>query len=246
MSLKKYKKMTSSKKILIISVLVFVTVLLIFYFRAFFSCGVFFEGTFLKKEVVSSDTHYKGKSPFGSIHITVKGLKNKQSSAEVIYRLPNNITEQYTVNLKKANDWDSGFENIKAQDGTIVLQSGYLIDNYFFLDSTGKLLTGRLNAHIVGRNPYDGDYVISLKNVLDFAYFTKDKTRGRLEYLFLAMFLIIITAIDIRFPMLFFHLRHSLDVVDPEPSDLYLFMQKIGRVMNTMFTIGIMLAALKQ
>ena len=60
----------------------------------FFTTGVYFDDIFLKKEVVSSDTYYKGKNKFGPIQITVKGELNKHNSADVLYSCANNINKK--------------------------------------------------------------------------------------------------------------------------------------------------------
>ncbi|MFA9377156.1 MAG: hypothetical protein ACERKZ_10450 [Lachnotalea sp.] len=62
---------------------VFISIL-IFYFSIFFTKGIRFDDTFLRKIVISSDSNYVGKGEYGDIHIKVKGIKNTASSAQVI------------------------------------------------------------------------------------------------------------------------------------------------------------------
>jgi len=80
-----------------------VIVLLIFYFKAFFTEGAYFNDTFLVKRVVGTERHYIGKNKQGNIYIIVKGLEDSYESMEVIYRLPGNIDRQYTVVLNHEN-----------------------------------------------------------------------------------------------------------------------------------------------
>ena len=49
----------------------------------------------------------------------------------------------------------------------------------------------------------------------------------------LAVFLSAITAVNVAFPRALFYLQHFLSVQDPEPTDLYLAMQKVGWVILT-------------
>ncbi|HOC09723.1 MAG TPA: hypothetical protein PKN88_09370, partial [Bacillota bacterium] len=160
-------------------ILAFLAAALILYFIVFFTRGAEFDDTFLKKEVVSSDAHYMGKNMYGSIHITVKGLKDVHRSAEVIFRLPNDINRRYTVNFQDPKNWDAGIENIKGEDGSIVFEGEYRKDRDFMVDKNGELWLD-YNARVMkyGESPYNEDYKISLKNVADFAYSAKDITRG--------------------------------------------------------------------
>lgn len=57
--------------------------------------GAYFEGTFLKKEVISSETYYIGHHSEGEICIVVTGLKNEGNSVNVRYSLPSGINKEY-------------------------------------------------------------------------------------------------------------------------------------------------------
>lgn len=224
----------------------FCIVLLILYFKAFFTTGVYFDDSFLKKEVLASDSHYIGKSAHGSIHITVKGLKNKHGSAEVIYRLPNNINKRYTVNFKNAGNWDMGIENIKDEAGNIVFEGEYRKDSNFLYDKDGKpMISDAVRIRANGEKvSYNANYRVSLKSVADFASFAKDTVHGKFELLFLAIVLFTITIIDIKFPLFFFSLRHALHVKDPEPSDFYIEMQRATWIVLPIIGVLLMIAAI--
>lgn len=179
--------------------------------------GIKFDDTFLKKEVASSDTDYMGKCAYGDIHITVKGLKNKCSSAVVIYWLPNHINKQYTVEFKDNSSWNLGIKDIKDKDGNIIFEGEYRKDSNFLYDKKGEpLMDDNIQILMNGECPYNANYNVSLKNVADLAYFSDDTIRGRYEFLIFAALLFIITAIDIKFPLLFFSTRHFLDVRNPD------------------------------
>lgn len=226
-------------------ILAFLAAALILYFIVFFTRGAEFDDTFLKKEVVSSDAHYMGKNMYGSIHITVKGLKDVHRSAEVIFRLPNDINRRYTVNFQDPKNWDAGIENIKGEDGSIVFEGEYRKDRDFMVDKNGEFWLD-YNARVMkyGESPYNEYYKISLKNVADFAYSAKDITRGNYGLLVLALFFLVITIIDIKYPMLFFNLKYSFSVENPQPSDTYLALQKISWIAYPAIAVLLMIAAI--
>ena len=118
----------------------FLVIILIFYFKAFFTTGVYYDDTFLKKEVVNNENHYVGKSKYGFIDITVKKQNNIQDSADVIYRLPNNINKKYIVSFKDAGDMEQEFKNIKIKDenGNIIFEGRYKKDDDFLIDKNGS------------------------------------------------------------------------------------------------------------
>ncbi len=58
----------------------------------------------------------------------------------------------------------------------------------------------------------------------------KTDTRGEPYMLFLILMFGVILFLDIKFPMLFWILEHRLEVDGGEPSDWYLFGQKVSRV----------------
>lgn len=66
-------------------------------------------------------------------------------------------------------------------------------------------------------------------------------TRGNPGMLFLIALFSIILFLDIKFPMLFWILEHRLEVDGGEPSDWYLFGQKVGRVV---LSIGILVCVI--
>ncbi|MEA4961040.1 MAG: hypothetical protein VB114_05185 [Lutispora sp.] len=242
----KIKQMSSKDIFLKILLPIILLIVLIFYFKAFFTIGAYYERTFLVKEVAASDNHYIGKSKYGDIHITVKGLENEGSSAEVIYRLPNNINKQYIVNFKNAENWGLGIENIEDEDGNIIFEGEYQKGSQFMFDKNGEPLMDYADVRVsLGLEAvYSADYKVSLKSVADFASFANDTIRGEYEYLILAIILFLIIAIDIKYPLFFFELRHCLDVRDPEPSDFYIAMQRISWVAYPIIGIVLMAAAI--
>lgn len=223
----------------------FIIVALVLYFKAFFTVGVYFDNNFLKKEVISSSNHYVGKSKFGDIHIIVLGLKNKQSSADVIYRLPNGTNRQYMANFKDANNWDSGITKIKDIDGNIIFEGEYKKGNPVLLDKSGKPLLNvdiQYTKHV--ELPYNKDYKVPLMNIAAMASFANDQIRGKFGFLLLAVILFARTLIDIKFPLFFFKLRYFIDVKEAEPSNLYIVSQRISWYVVPVIGLILMIVAI--
>jgi hypothetical protein len=204
-------------------------ILLIFYLKIFFTNGVYFEDTFLKKEVVNSERFYSGKDIFGNIQITIKERTNTNKSVEVIYDLPNNINRQYTVNFKSENDQYADIENIKDKDGNIVFSGGqYQKIHQLLLGEKEELVfDDNFQVRISGKSPYSNEYKVPLNNVVGFATYSNDIIRGEYNFLFLAIFISAFLLIDIKFPLLFFNLKYMWSVNNPEPSDFYILIQRI-------------------
>lgn len=244
MVIRRIKQIISTNIYLKILFYACVIVVVSFYFKVFFTTGVYFDDTFLKKEVENSESHYIGKSIYGDISIIVKGLKNKQNSAKVIYRLPNDINMQYTVSFENTSNRNLSIVSVKDEKGNIIFEGKYNKDSPFLIDNNGEPLMDYGQIIVSGENPYNEDYTIPIKNVVDMATFSNDTIRGRYDYLILAAILFIFTAIDIKFPLFFFNLRHFLSVRDPEPSDFYIAMQRIGWYVYPAIGIVLMIAAI--
>ena len=243
--IKKIAKISKSKNIILVIGIV-AAFLLIIYFKLFFTKGIYYDDVFLKKNTTSSETSYSGSSVYGDIHIIVKEKKDKQ--IEVIYNLPGNITRRYTVEFtNNNNNNDQDFEPIviRDKDENIILEGLYRSDSFFLLDNNGEpAIDQEFLVTFNGNSPYDESYEVSLKNVADLATFSDDTIRGRFGFLVIAILLFAITMIDIRFPLFFFQLRYAMSVNDPEPSDLYLLIQKVTRVLYPIIGIYFMIYAL--
>jgi len=261
MTIEKIKQLTSRITFLKVLICTAIMVILIFYFKTFFTTGAYFDEAFLKKQVLSSENHYKGKNKYGSIEIIVKGLVNKQSSVAMDYRLPNNINKKFIVNFEDISNLDTsvenivdkyvgnpgiGIKNIKDEDGNTVFPGGvYKKDINYLFEKDGEPILDDFNQIIIGmEDPYNNNYKVSLNNVAAFATSAKDVIRGKYEYFVPAILLFILTLIDIKFPLFFFTLKHLLDVKDPEPSEFYIFMQKISWCLNPTIGIILMIAAI--
>lgn len=242
MDIERIKEAITKNMLIKAAVAAVAVVALILYFRIFFTKGLFYDGTFLKKEITSTETNYKGRGPYGYINITVKGIKDKDPSAEVIYRLPNSINSQYTVAFRDRSNWAAGIENIKDEKGSVVFEGEYRRGSLFLIDKNGELIMD-MQMRVEGIDPYDQSYKVPLANVAATASFAEEAVRGRFDLLFPAVFLLVFILIDIRFPLFFFNLEHWWDVKDPEPSDLYISLQRLSWHITPVIAIVLMIAA---
>lgn len=243
--IERIKQMETKNIFLKIVLSAILVVILIFYFKAFFTKGAYFGNTFLVKSVVGAERHYTGKNNQGGIHITVKGLENKHNSADVIYRLPVNVNRQYTVSLKNGSNWNLGIENIKDKDGIIIFEGEYKRGQQYMVDRNGKpLFDFDIRAITDVDIGYDENYIVPPKNVADFVFSEKDTIRGEFSYLIYAIIIFLITWIDFKYPLFFFKLKYWIDVEDPQPSEFYLTMQKISYVVVPIIGIVLMIAAI--
>lgn len=229
---------------------VIVLAFLAFYLKIFFTKGASFEDTFLKKETSSSETQYIGESKYGDIKITVKETSSSPKTVAVIYELPNNIKKEHTVNYKKDGDNNRNrpaIENIKDETGNVVFTGGYYDkDSSVLLDkSESPVFETNLTVVPEGQNPFVAGYKISPSITLDFASSNGDIHRGNYYLLIAALIILAISLIDIMLPLLFFNLTHMWTVENPEPSELYILMQKICWFVGPAISVILMIVALK-
>ncbi|WP_078553536.1 hypothetical protein [Bacillus alkalicellulosilyticus] len=227
-------------KLGIILLLILIT---IFYVRAFFTTGMYYDQSFLQKNTNGSASQYIGKNDYGEFYISV--FEQENNNTVVTYQLPNNISETFTVSFREPEYGDVGIESITDSQGTQLFDGEYSKEQLFLYDETGNPFIeddAIIQIRVNRESPYQSGYVIPLKNVVDVAYFANDTIRGKVELFILALFLFIITGIDFKFPLLFFKLRYFLYVRDPEPSYLYIMMQKISRYV--LLTAGVILLIL--
>ena len=219
MTFKKIKKIVSESMYLKILLSILIIGIAVFYFKTFFSYGIYFgtENIFLKKKELSSETHYLGSTWNEDYQIAVKGVKNAQSSVEVVFELPNNIHRQYTVTFKDAIDWDKGIQNIKDKNGNIIFEGEYVKNSPVLFDKNGKPVMTQV-------------YKVPLKTIADLAMFSDETIRGEITFLILALFIFLYTAIDYKFPLFFFKL-HNILVVKIQSHMIFTFLLREFRGM---------------
>lgn len=237
------KNYLKSKKYLKYIILAVIILIIVLYFKAFFTNGIYFDDVFLKKEPNSTGTSYTGKINSSHVKITVTGIRDKDKNSEVIFKFPDNINLKYTVEFIDANNWNSGIAVIIDKDGTKVFEGDYREGHLFMTDKAGNMVFDESFKGIVNGEVKYGAKV-PLKKVADLAYSTNETIRGRFDLLFFAILLFGLTFIDIKYPLFFFTLNHFIDVKDPEPSEFYIGMQQASWVIMPIIGIILLIVAI--
>lgn len=244
MVIDKIKQLIAKSQVFKVVLIILIIILMVLYFFAFFTKGANYDDTFLRKEIVNSDNHYIGRNKWGNIHITVKGFEGRDNNFEVIFRLPNNINKAFTVNFTDDDNFRHGV-SIKNESDKLLFEGYYRKDSPFLFDKNDNpLFEGTGLIFINDQSPYNSDYNIYFENIVRFAAFENDAIRGDVRYLFVAVLSIFITAIDIKFPLFFFNLRHFMYVEDPKPSELYISIQRISWYVFSIIAFVLLIAAI--
>jgi len=245
MTIERIKEIVRSSiyaKVLLVALLI---VCLLGYFKIYLTKGVYYDDTFLKKKASASEIRYTGRSSEGEINITVKGDRNRDESARATYRLPNNISRQYLADFRDASNWNLGVRSIRDENGNILFEGEYIKGSSILVDKNGKpLFEDSYRIIVNGEINYDESYKIPLLSIAEFACSAGGTVRGEFQPLFMAIVLLVITAIDMKFPMFFFLMRHSWDVKDPEPSEYYVSMQQAMHQILPLIGLGLMIIAI--
>jgi hypothetical protein len=219
-----------------------IIIISIFYFKVFFTKGVFFEDIFLKKNVIDNECHYKGHHYYGDIDIIVKGKVKEGNSVDVIYKLPNNIHKKYMVMFNKVNKFEK-YELEIYEESRRVYKGSYIKNMPFLInEDNGPLVNYSIDTS--NTSTFNQDYEVSMTNVATFAIRSEERIRGEFRILVIAFIIFILTFIDYKFPLLGFNLKYMFSVNDPEPSDFYISMQRLSWYVMPVFGVIIMIVAL--
>lgn len=236
-------------------------VFIFFYFFLFFQKGIELEGSFLKLNKTDDMYEYNGTAYGEKLKVIVSGDVNKSNSVTVSYSLGEKLNRTYIVNILSntisSSDINVYYNNIVKFEGAYKPTNGFsqhnkvftpTIDSFFDLwDKNGKPFVeeGKIIMYD-NHSPFDDSYNVSIHHVVTTAFRDNVITRGSWPFLILAMLLLLITAIDIKWPLFIFTLNNFLSVKNPEPSDFYISMQKISWVVFPVISLFMLLASLSQ
>lgn len=242
MIIDKFKQLTENRKIFI--VLLILIVLIVLYFRAFFTRGAYFNDLFLKKEAAKDEISYTGKNKQGEFKVTVKRANNTYDKSEVIYSFPNGIKKHFIVNFENEYNWDEGIENITDKDGNILFEGIYIKGSPYLFSENGDTIHQSNQGYRYDVLVDGIIYELPLVNVMKFAVYEVERIRGEAELMAMALLLLLIVGIDFKYPLFFFTLSHFIDVKNPEPTDFYIFMQKVSWVVLPILSIILLIIAI--
>ena len=202
--------------------------------------GLVFEETLLKQTVTAESTVYTGNAYDEDIVVTVTPNPHA-SMTEVVFQIGNRIKDICTV--------QTGLPDIQTETGrtvtgicitkndAILFEGGYSGEELAgWYDQNGEWRPQIKMGFDTGGNHWI-HYETSAEDVMRFAEPSKLATRGSWSGYVVVVIVTLIMMVDVAFPRVFFELDHCCDVRDPEPSDFYLIMQKIGWVVFPFFLL---------
>ena len=95
-----------------------------------------------------------------------------------------------------------------------------------------------------GHINYNSNYKLPLKIVAETAYGGNEVIRGESGFLFLAIFILLITFIDFKYPLLFFTLKYNMSVEDLRPSEHYITMQRLSWIILPIIAVIFLIVAI--
>lgn len=187
----------------------------------------YFNGGELLQINLVESTKYEGNYLGETVLVNVKNANKKTGEVIVEYILPNNLYFRYSVFIEKVNE-DQGRVRI-LQDNKEIYNGFYNYSSPVFLYNKNKEpYTDDIVRYIVNNEYYPDDYIPSVSSTVKFAVGYGVEKRGEIYPVIMFFIVLVILLIDIKFPLLFFKLHNFMSVRDPEPSDFYIFMQKLG------------------
>ena len=186
-----------------------------------------FNGDRLKQIELSDSTQYQGKYLNESILINVQ--KSKQNTGEIIveYNLPNKLYFKYNVLIETIDNFRG---KIKICQDNKELFNG-IYDNkqtfYLYINNSEPYLRDMLSV-VVSNNHYPDNYTPPFSSIARFATGHGVEKRGEIIPLIMFFIVLAIYLVDIKYPQFFFLLQNLISVKDPELSEFYLAMQKLG------------------
>ena len=220
------------KKPCIIAGIVLVVVLLIVYLRAMFLPGFWLGDAFLYKQ---DDGSFTGSDIYAEYKMNIRPA---DYGTDIDFSVNDKINH-YQVKY----DNDDPYRNVEVlENGTIVCKGKALgaENNWFVIDDelgSSDIVSVRVGNEV----PTVEELFPSYSKLYNWSVNENYDTRGNPGMLFLIALFALILFLDIKFPMIFWILEHRLEVDGGEPSDWYLFGQKVGRVV---LSIGILVCVI--
>ena len=210
------------KKPCIIAGIILVVIILIVYLKAVFAPGLWHGNAFL---YLQKDGSFEGSDIYAQYKMK---LKSARYGADIDFSV-NGKTNYYQLKYDKG-DLNRNIEVLK--NGTSICKGRAIgIENNYFVidDKTGS--SDIVRVRVGNEVPKADELYPGCSQLYNWSVGEKYDRRGDCWMLFIIALLAIVLFLDIKFPMLFWLLEHRLDVDGGEPSDLYLFGQKVGRIL---------------
>ncbi|WP_312701455.1 hypothetical protein [Sedimentibacter sp.] len=224
---------------IILSIVVIIIICL--YLKVFFTTGIYYGDAFLKKEIVNEEAYYRGKSEYAEISIK-KDLQHINKT-EFTFNFFDGVSDKYVVYF---NENEENNVLIEDGDGNSLFAGRYKRGHFTLYDEHDEpFYENYSNVIIYGEENTDTDsHKVPYKRMVETSVLEKDRIRGDIKMMLAAVVLLTGTFIDIKWPLLFFRLSYFLSVENPQPTELYLAMQKISWVVIPGFAIIFLIVAI--
>lgn len=180
--------------------------------------GVWLRDAFLYRQ---ADGSFSGKDAYAAYTLQLSGT---ESEAEAAFTLDGE-TRHYRIEAKDSAE-------VKLyQDGALIFAGSALGDPgdaILWREDDGDL-ADKVKVIVNGEYQKD-DLWPSCGWLYNVAVGGRRETRGSVAFLLPMGALALLLFLDLRFPLLFWNLRHRLEVSGGEPTDWYYSMQRVGRI----------------
>lgn len=232
-----------------VGLIILIIILGLIYLRFFFQKGITYDEVFLVRKEVSQGINFEGKSKSGDIKLKVKGDYLKEENVVLEYQLPNNINKNYIVEFT-FGELNHKYKIQILDDTEDTIFNGFYMDNsdlIYLFDEAGEMILPNTLFYYSNNKPevlYDEKYQISPSNIINLATQRNLDTRGKYPPFYIAILLLIIITIDIKYPLFFFKLDTFLNVEDAKPSQLFLEAQKMSWIIVPIIILILLIVAI--
>ncbi len=231
------EKRTRYQKIILVILAVMTLVFGVLTVRQTRQQGVQFRDCFLRQQVYDDRTVYSGRCEGENLAIFVFP---KENETEVVCETDGGWQRRYTLELwfpEKADYWETYTSHSDAQGVILWDETGEELFRGFYdptwdylLNEDGSLEVGgyQIVYYNSGMRSFWDDHEPSSTMIVYMAMGPDLTHRGSLGLYALMVVCALFVALDVWYPKLSFELQHFLSVRNPEPSDFYIAMQRLG------------------
>ncbi|WP_308543474.1 hypothetical protein [uncultured Oscillibacter sp.] len=199
--------------------------------------GVAFSDTLLRVESSENAVAYTGEVNGITVCIQVEPAGSNRT--DVVYQVGDRPAQTYTLEYPTetpvATQSGTTVDGVRIwRDGSLLFEGGLDPDAesvFRWYSSDGTWDADMVISFSTGADEDDGPPErLSQDSVWYFAQGPDTSARGSVGIYLLMLFSSALVALDAAFPRALFYIQHCCDVRDPEPSDFYLAMQRLGWV----------------
>lgn len=200
-----------------------------------FRKGVVFHDALLRYEQSEESAIYSGESHGEEIRIEV--VSRNETLTEVRYLIGDRVKDVCTLETglpEIRTEHGSTVEGIRiTKNGETLFEGGRDPEqDYGWYKLNGEwdpMLS--VEVGVFASSDYWAGYETTPGSVIAFAEGPELVHRGSIGLYLLMVLMTLLLMLDVAFPLVLFRLEHCCDVRDPEPSDFYLLMQRVGWVL---------------